>query len=76
VSDRCDRCPCPEVCTAEAHFCELAADRSWHAHICNVSRLKRDALRPGELQESATNLTATPRHASRAGCCRGYTGYE
>jgi hypothetical protein len=37
----CHDCPCPAIC-AGGGLCELASDPSRHAHIRNVSAIKRD----------------------------------
>jgi len=36
----CFNCPCPDICAAGV-LCELAPDPARHAHIRNVSALKR-----------------------------------
>ncbi len=43
TTDKCFDCPCPDRCAAGV-LCNLAPDPARHAHIRNVSALKRNDL--------------------------------
>jgi len=65
TEDKCNDCPCPDTCIGQV-LCSLAADPSRHAHIRNVSAIKRGAAMTAN---SSPVPKATARRSIQTPCC-------